>query len=250
MSAAQTPEEELGRWLRRCREEVGLTPAQLAQAIGYTNLKRGTERISDWEAGARQPDITQHPALQRALRRSTAQWRAQRRLLELDLEQKMRQGQQIWRSYRQTERLLATHSEVLMQHRERLLQISALRDIPLPGFRIHGHRRDVPSMTLGGLLSAWGSGPLEVESESQRLRLFWTHGSTLGGVHTARGFCTQVRAPTVFGGVFWCTGKPYRVHLRAIIDHFESFPSGPSDRRLPELIAHLAARSTAASPEP
>ena len=174
MSTAQTPEEELGWWLRRCREEVGLTPAELAQAIGYTNLKRGTQRISDWEAGVRQPDITQHPALQMALRCSTAQWRAQWRLLELDLDHKMRHGQQIWRSYRQTERLLAAHSEVLMQHRERLLRISALRDIPLPGFRIRGHRRDVPSMTLGGLLSAWGNGPLEVKNGSQRIRLFWT----------------------------------------------------------------------------
>jgi hypothetical protein len=250
LSAARTPEEEHGRWLQCCRDEAGLTPAELAQAIGYTNLKRGTQRISDWEAGVRQPDTTQHPALQRALRRSTMQWRAQGRLLELDLEHKMRHGQEIWRSYLQTERLLAAHSEILMQHRERLVTISALRDIPLPGFRIRGPGRGVPSMTLGGLLSAWGNGPLEVENGNQRLRLFWTHGSTFRGVHTARGFCTQARVPTVFGGVFCCTGKPYRTHLSAIIDHFESFPSGPSDRRLPELIARLVARSAEASPVP
>lgn len=62
--------EAAGEWIRRCREEAGLSPAALAEQIGVTN-----KAVYAYEAGRSGVAEARVPALARALRRGVLETR-------------------------------------------------------------------------------------------------------------------------------------------------------------------------------
>ena len=166
------------------RESLGLRRPDVAKALGYTNLSRGSSRLASWEQGVPLPG-ERLAALAQSLQLSPETLRS---WLEEAQEVDQRVRLSGWRTIVATRDLLARHTGRLRARSEALLSRPELAHVrPVPA-RLSLLWIGGGTWSLGELVTAWAEGGLVTEIDGEPVWVFSGAGSPLSG----SGRCTGV----------------------------------------------------------
>jgi len=192
-------QQSFGQWLQNVREIQEKKRSSFARALGYSNINKGCKRILRWERGEQDPEVQFHEAIQQFLSISKAQWAEKRKEYQALVDLQSLYSQAFSGIVVETERLLATHHQLLCAHLRTILDTPNFRHIQLHGLLfsmayIHGGS----TVQLGALIKTWTERHLRTED----VWVFSGGCSPLSGSNRLRGFDIQTKKTAGYRDLF------------------------------------------------
>ncbi len=181
---------EVGSRLRARREELSLKRSHMADAAGYRNLSKGSQRIAELESGTFVP-LPDEDGYCAALRIEPTELRhslARAAQIEERIE---RLGQDVVAAERA---LLGAHAELLRKKSAHLEAVPELASVQSPAVTLRIPWLGGLAVSLGALAAAWAAGSLVAETDQGSVYLFEGAGSPFSGA----GLCTGVDSVGAF----------------------------------------------------
>lgn len=169
-------------------------PSQLAQAIGYRNLSKGTRRIREWISSSTVPQTEYGDRFMECINTSRTELNQANRIHQQLVLQSRIYNENQFEPY-----VLRIHFNLLMTHAQKIITTHQWNNILLPKVGVFMYYARVPSIRLGQLLSSWQNGGMQL-NDFMAVRVV---GSPLSGTHKAQGFyrhdlSTWVSKPQIF----------------------------------------------------
>jgi len=197
--ALESARAAFGAHVQARREALGWRRPDLAAAMGYRSLDKGAARVASWETGRDVPRAEQVGWLRGALGPDDGAFEtllAEAQRAETIGERARARACRAWNDAVGGElRLLATQLELLMAHRQPILERPDWRDIHVHGAGCSIAYLGGQHFQLGGLLSLWSADLFSAPCGDcgGRTYLVFAGGSPLSGRHRAHGFCATNR---------------------------------------------------------
>jgi transcriptional regulator with XRE-family HTH domain len=219
-----SPQSAFSRALKGVREGAGLSRADLATLMGYTNVSKGASKLALWERGEDLPRGDQRPRLTAALPAVTE---ALDRALEAHQALKASQAREAAAEAAWERRARAREAQLVTSNIEALSTLLKTPEgqgfafTPLAFASLQLAYVGGRTVRLGELIGAWQEDKLSAPCpcHDQVMPVIRVAGSPLSGSHTLDAFCTidgrivktQHTAKTLlsFAQPLMATGKPH-----------------------------------------
>ena len=190
-----SPQSAFSRALKGVREGAGLSRADLATLMGYTNVSKGASKLALWERGGDLPRGDQRPRLTAALPAVTE---TLDRALEAHQALKASQAREAAAEAAWERRARAREAQLVTSNIEALSTLLKTPEgqgfafTPLAFASLQLAYVGGRTLKLGELIDAWRRGALKAPCpcHDQDMPVIRIAGSPLSGSHTLDAFCT------------------------------------------------------------
>ena len=173
-----------GTALAALRAEQNLSRPDVARSMGYRNLSKGCNRLTQWESEQRRPNKRQCAALDAAYNLPSGSIQALWKETDLVEAERYRQRQRI---IEHDANLLDRYYQTLMDHRVSILLRPDWRNIRVEAARVSLIWAGGGLLSIGELLEGWASGDLIHPTLCGRgVPLISANGSALSGLRSTR----------------------------------------------------------------